>query len=104
MDRIKVELTHALVAVDAARNHYREHGCTPQLPRLILDAKEHVDAAHDAIYNRLKHTKRPDYLPDDDYPDLIPTFTSTDDCPACRAGHPVTTVIDRCFHTCGTLG
>ena len=79
MDRIKVELTHALVSVDHARNHYRDHGCDDQLPRLILDAKEHVDAARDAIFARARAIKRPDYLPDDDYPDLIPGFTDAAD-------------------------
>lgn len=103
MDRIKVELTHALVSVDHARNHYRDHGCDDQLPRLILDAKEHVDAARDAIFARARAIKRPDYLPDDDYPDLIPGFTDAADCPACAHDLPTATVRDRAFHTCGVL-
>ena len=102
MDRIKSELTHALVAVDAARNHYREHGCDSQLPRLILDAHNHIDAARDAIVKRYRHTKR-SVVVDPDYPDLIPGFTDAADCPACRHDLPTATVIDRAFHTCGVL-
>ena len=95
MDRIKTELTYALISVDRARNHYRDHGCDAQLPALILDAHAHVDAARDAIVARFRNTKRPEYLPDDDYPDLIPV-----ECPACLNGLPTATVIDRAFHSC----
>ena len=103
MDRIKVELTHALVSVDAARNHYREHGCDSQLPGLILDAHQHIDAARTAIIGRYRHTKRSAVV-DTDYPDLIPGFTTSDNCPACRTGQPTATVLDRAFHTCGVIG
>ena len=98
MDRIKVELTHALVSVDRARNHYRDHGCDNQLPYLILDAQEHVTAARDAILARLRYTKRPDYLPDDDYPDLIPL--PANECPACatNARRVIGTFAE---HSCG---
>lgn len=103
MDRIKSELTHALVSVDKARNHYRDNGCDAQLPFLILDAKQHVDAARDAISNRFRHTRRSAVI-DPEYPDLIPGFTDAADCPACRHDLPTATVYDRAFHTCGVLG
>lgn len=84
MDRIKSQLTQSLIEVDRARNYYRDTGCDAELARLITEAYVSVDAARNAIFDRARATKRPAYLPDDDYPDLIPV--AHDACPGCVAG------------------
>lgn len=74
MDNIKSTLTHALVGVDRARNYHRDHGCDPELRRLILEAKCGIDDAAAAIFIRTNNdrARTTRVIPDDQYPEFDP--------------------------------